>query len=176
MTTASSALWGNIVSAAGVFVVTAGLIGTWVNQRVSPLEDRLTAIDRRLDRIDQSMIALETLVAQHTTDLRTIQKDIDSKLNTELFRTSREGLIKQIDDDKANVARVVEELSHQIHRLEEQIVIRAENKQHWDIEQTDKEDSNKRIADLALEIDKRITELTAQINALRIPPGLGSPR
>jgi len=82
-------------------------------------------------------------------------------------------LIKQIDDDKANVTRVVEELSHQIHRLEEQIVIRAENKQHWDIEQTDKEDSNKRIADLALEIDKRITELARPDQRAEDSPGAG---
>jgi len=172
MTTASSALFGNIVSSLGVFLVTAGLVGTWVNQRVSPIEARIDAVDRRLDSIEQKLSPILTLEAEQTS----MQKDIDSKLNTELFRTSREGLIKQIDDDKANVTRVVEELSHQIHRLEEQIVIRAENKQHWDIEQTDKEDSNKRIADLALEIDKRITELTAQINALRIPQGPSSPR
>lgn len=172
MTTASSALFGNIVSSLGVFLVTAGLVGTWVNQRVSPIEARIDAVDRRLDSIEQKLSPILTLEAEQTS----MQKDIDSKLNTELFRTSREGLIKQIDDDKTNVTRVVEELSHQIHRLEEQIVIRAENKQHWDIEQTDKEDSNKRIADLALEIDKRITELTAQINALRIPLGSGSPR
>lgn len=169
-------LWGNIVSSAGVFVVTAGLVGTWVNQRVSPLEDRLTAIDRRLDRVDEAVTSILTLDAKHTADLTAMQKDIDSKLNTELFRNSREGLIKQIDDDKANLIRVVEELSHQIHKLEEEIVVRPENKQHWDIEQADKEDTNKRISELALEIDKRISELTARINGPAILPGSGSPR
>lgn len=175
MTTASSALWGNIVSAAGVFVVTAGLIGTWVNQRVSPIEARIDADDRRLDRNDQTIVALQTLVAQHTTDLGIMQKDVESKLNMELFRTSREGLIKQIEDDKSNIIRVMEELSHQIHALEEKIVYRDENKQHWDIEQANKEELLKRIADLAVELDKRITDLTARVNTLTAAPTPASP-
>lgn len=158
MSTASSALWGNIVSGAGVFVVTAGLLGTWVNQRVTPIEARIDAIDRRLDKIDETITAVLTLDAKHTADLFAMQKDIDSKLNTELFRTSREGLIKQADEDKSNVTRVMDELSHQIHALEEKIVSRDENKEHWDAEATEKEDINKRLT----EINTRINALTAQ--------------
>lgn len=166
MSTASSALWGNIVSGAGVFVVTAGLLGTWVNQRVTPIEDRINAIDRRLDKIDETITSILTLDAKHTADLAAMQRGIDGKLDTELFRTSREGLLKQIDGDKSSVIRVMDELSHQIHVLEEKIVSRDENKEHWDAEATEKEDINKRLTD----INARINALTTQAPAPVGPP------
>lgn len=162
MTTTVSNLWGNIVSSVGVFVVTAGLVATWVNQRVTPIEQRIDAIDRRIEMDEQKLTPIVTLEAKEIA----IRRDIDSKLGTELFKNSHEALIKQVEDNKTNMIRLIDELAHQIHTLEQKIVSRDENKEHWDIEQTNKLDTNKRIADLTSDFERRIADLTARINAL----------
>lgn len=171
MSTASSNLWGNIISSVGVFVVTAGLLGTWVNQRVSPIEARIDAIDRRLDLMDQKMTPILTLEAQHNSDssiMGSMQKEIENKVNSELFGTFRDTTIKQMETDKNNLLRLMDEISHQVHSLEGKIVSRDENKEHWDAEMSAREDLNKRLDYL----NTRINSLTfATSPASPSPPG-----
>ena len=167
MSTASSTLWGNIISSVGVFVVTAGLLGTWVNQRVSPIEARIDAIDRRLDDMQQKMIPIVTLEAQRKGDLDMMdimRKELSYKINSELFDTFRDTMLKEMETDKVNTLRVIDEVNHQIHSLEEKFVPRAENTEHWTSLATAMED-----------INKRLDYLNARINTLISPTSPAAP-
>ena len=135
---ATSPLWGNIIGGVTVFVTTATLLGTIGGMRITPIEARLDAVDRRLDKIDLTMAPLLTLYAQHTSDLaviNTMQRDIDTKLSRDVFNTTTESLTKQVD------------------ALNGQIVSRSENVEHWNEVASRIDDINKRLAEMTLRIN-----------------------
>lgn len=130
----ASPLWGNLISGAAVFIATAGLLGTWVNQRMTPLEDRLGSVDKHLDKIDTTMAPLLTLYAQHKADedrFTSFQIQIDQKLDKNVFEVSRNANIDRISALVVTDNKAMDEILHQVHDLENKIVSREENVVHW---------------------------------------------
>lgn len=135
MTAASSPpVWGNIIAAISTFVATTMLIGAIGSLVISPIREHQAHIDAEIDKINMTMAPLLTLYAQHTSDLAviaSIQKELDAKLDRNVFDVTSGTVQAKIDTSKADTLRSFDEITHQVHSLEADIVTRAENAQHW---------------------------------------------
>lgn len=148
-----SNLWANVTSGILVFIATCGLIGALGSQRLAPMDAKLVELTAQIKDINTLMAPLLTLNAQHVSDLAVIdqiKKEIDTKLDRSLFDQEQRNSAVRYDQGKADMIRTLDEVTHQIHDLEGEIVKRSDNDQRQ------------------ASIDRQISVLENRLNALQL--------
>lgn len=148
-----SRLWGNITSGVVAFVAAIGLTAGYISTILSPVREHLITLDGEITSINTLMAPLLTLNAQHTADVATIfelRKSVEGKLDKSVFDVTTNEATTRFDQNKADFIRTLEEISHQVHDLEGEIVTRAENDQR------------------TAEMGARVTSLERRVDALSL--------
>lgn len=136
------------ISAVGVMLIIVGGVGKLV---LDPRYEFERNTREELKELNIKMAPLLTLAAQIKSDDQNfdrIQRELGTKVEYNVYNTEVAAQNKQIEDNKTSTLRAAEELSHQVHVLEDKIVYRDENVQHWN------------------DIAARITALETRLNAL----------
>ena len=140
--------WSMVGACATTLAVALVIAGGVGNLTVSPIDSHLTAVDHEIEKINLTMAPLLTLYAQHTSDLQVIsgmQKQLDAKLDSNVYDVSNKAVEKEIAENNIIFSKTLEEITHQVHTLEDKIVSRAENSEHWAEVANRLDDLNRRI-------------------------------
>jgi hypothetical protein len=150
--------WTVLGPSTATLAVALVIVGGVGKLALDPKQAQLDTEQKSIDRIDLTMAPLLAVAAQHENDLRrfdAIEKRLDSKLTIEVFDAYQHTSAEKVDALKADMLRTVEEVTHQVHTLEAEIVTRPENEAHW-----------AEVAARIAEIASRLDALSVRINAL----------
>jgi chromosome segregation ATPase len=153
MTSPPAGPWVILSACAATLAVSLALVGGIGILALNPIREDVVKIETSIDKINMQMAPLLT-VNEHVADLNQqlleIKKLIDQKLNKDIFDGKVFDTEKEIEDNKTSTLHTFEELSHQVHDLESNIVSKDWNKEHWDA------------------VSAQILDLKGQVSALRL--------
>ena len=142
----------------GVMLVIVGGVGVMA---LGPINEKLAELQHGEEKTNLAMTPLLAFAAQHNNDTRQFDdavKGLDSKLSIAEHKVYDRMTTDKIEALKSDLLRTNDEISHQVHALEGEIVTRSENEAHW-------AEIQSHIADLSKSVDA----LALRINALPSP-------
>ncbi len=126
-------VWQAVASGmTAVVAVVGGVGGIIIGNEQSEIADLKAAV---LD-LNVRMAPLLTLYAQHASDAQLaagMQKEIERKVDREVFVTFDRLISGRVTESDASAAARNGEVVDQLHKLENDIVTRAENMVHWQV-------------------------------------------
>jgi hypothetical protein len=143
---------GTFIAAVAVALTVVGGVGRLV---LAPIDEFQIDTKDAIRQINLTMVPLLALAAQIKEDdhaFARIQIELDGKADKDVIAAALASIAKETDDNKTSTLRAAEEVVHQVHDLEANIVTRNENAEHW------------------AEIDSRIKSIEDRLAALeRLP-------
>ena len=126
--------WTVISSSAAVLTVVLAVFVVVGGMAIAPINAALSERKSDIDKINLTMAPLLSLYAQHANDLerfKAIEDEQAKLLPRDVHSEFAAHMTDRISTVNADLLRDFDEITHQVHTLEGNIVNRSENEAHW---------------------------------------------
>ena len=161
-----ASVWTVLATTASMMAVLLVIVGGVGVMALGPINEKISNLQHEVEKINLTMTPLLALYAQHDNDLRrydALDKRVDGKVSLDVFDAQKSMVFESISTLKTDVVRTSDEITHQVHTLEGEIVTRSENEAHWS-------ESSARLVEIQTRLDALVLRLNAMQNSKPISP------